>query len=91
MYERVEEAKNSLLTPTPIPSLLLDVRGGTKGVHCQEKRVKISAIPRLVKFLNLGLYFRDEGAKCALASCKRKPRRGITVSNPCDSAYKVAR
>ena len=29
MYEHVEEAKNSLLTPTPIPSLLLDVRGGT--------------------------------------------------------------
>jgi len=90
MYERVGEAKNSL-TPTPIPSHLLDVRGGMNGVQRQEKRVKISAIPRLVIFLDLGLNFRDKGAKRALASCKRKSRRGITVSNPCDSAYNVAR
>ena len=57
------------------PSLLLDIRGGMKGVQRQEKRVKISAIPRLVKFLDFGLHFRHEGAERALASCKRKAKR----------------
>jgi hypothetical protein len=40
MYEHVEEAKNSLLTPTPIPSLLLDVRGGNEGGAAPRKEGK---------------------------------------------------
>jgi hypothetical protein len=48
------------------------------GAVCEETRgggerwVLISAIPRLVKLLDFGLYFRHEGGKRALASCGRE-------------------